>query len=311
LSTLAMASPASSSSPPVHKLSLVDPATHSPAVLQLIDVKISRDVVGYAVDVIVDTVEYALGRPSTSRRHLWRPEHIKFAEFVASMLERAEVAMPTLLVSLVYIQRAKHHLHIGLEQWALERVFLGALIVASKYLNDSTLKNVHWSMCTGIFGKRDIGRIEREYLDVLNFELKVTEADILTHHQGLTAAAHLPPSPRDSPMSVAMRLSHPSQEPPSTHHYVERRHNQRRRRSPPQTLPELAPISPASSLSSASSSLGPTTPHSIHASPLLSKSTSSKLPLPTRKVLGLDASQFQSRTIDIIRRFPQIPRVHT
>ena len=76
-------------------------------------------------------MDYALGRPSTSRQHR-RPEYIKFAEFVASMLERAEVSMPTLLVTLVYIQRAKHHLHIGLEQWALERVFLGALIVASK-----------------------------------------------------------------------------------------------------------------------------------------------------------------------------------
>jgi hypothetical protein len=61
-----------------------------------------------------------------------RPEHAQFTDFVANMLERAEVTTPTLLVSLVYVQRAKPHLHIGLEQWALERVFLGALIVASK-----------------------------------------------------------------------------------------------------------------------------------------------------------------------------------
>jgi len=312
-----MASDSSSpSSSPVHRFSLVDPATHSPAVLQLIDVKISREVVGYAVDVIVDTVDYALARPSTSRKAIRRPEHIKFTEFVASMLERAEVTMPTLLVTLVYIQRAKYHLHIGLEQWALERVFLGALIVASKYLNDSTLKNVHWSMCTGIFGKRDIGRIEREYLDVLNFELKVTEDDILSHHQGLTAAAHLPPSPRHSPKSVASRLSQLPQEPAPVHTYVERRHahqSHRRRRFPPQDVPELQPTSPASSSSSSSdgSSVGPHTPESMDVSPALPPKSASKVPLPTRKVLGLDASQFQSRTIDIIRRFPQIPRVHT
>jgi len=188
--------------------------------------------------------------------------------------------------------------------------------VASKYLNDSTLKNVHWSMCTGVFGKRDIGRIEREYLDVLNFELKVTEDDILSHHQGLTAAARLLPSPRHSPKSVAMRLSQPSQEPEPVHTYVERRHahqTHRRRRSPPQDVPDLQPISPASSSSSSdSSSIGPHTPESMDASPALPpKSVASKPPLPTRKVLGLDASQFQSRTIDIIRRFPQIPRVHT
>lgn len=168
-------------------------------------------------------------------------------------------------------------------------------------------------MCTGVFGKRDIGRIEREYLDVLNFELKVTEDDILSHHQGLTAAAHLPPSPRHSPKSVAMRLSHPSHIPAPAHTYIERRHSHqthRRRRSPPQDVPDLQPISPASSSSSESSSLGPSTPESMDVSPLPHKSAPSKLPLPTRKVLGLDASQFQSRTIDIIRRFPQIPRVH-
>src|SRR5260221_12780043 len=97
-------------------------------------------------------------------------------------------------------------------------------------------------MCTGVFGKRDIGRIEREYLDVLNFELKVTEDDILSHHQGLTAAAHLPPSPRHSPKSVALRLSHPSQIPAPAHTYIERRHSHqthRKRRSPPQDVPDL------------------------------------------------------------------------
>lgn len=173
-------------------------------------------------------------------------------------------------------------------------------------------------MCTGIFGKRDIGRIEREYLDVLNFELRVTEDDILSHHQGLTAAARLPPSPRYSPKAVAMRLFHPSQ-PAPIHSYVERRHthhqSHRRRHSPPHDVPELQPISPASSSSSSSSecsSLGPQTPESMDASPALPhKSATSKQPLPTRKVLGLDASQFQTRTIEIIRRFPQIPRVHT
>ena len=52
----------------------------------------------------------------------------------------------------------------------------------SQYLNDSSLKNVHWAVCTGIFGKRDIGRIEREFLDVLDFELSISEDDIMAHH---------------------------------------------------------------------------------------------------------------------------------
>jgi hypothetical protein len=141
----------------------------------------------------------------------------------------------------------------------------------------------------------------------------------LSHHQGLTVAAHLPPSPRHSPKSAAIRLSHPSQEPAPVHTYVERRHarqSHRRLLSPPQDVPELQPISPASSSSSSSdnSSVGPHTPESMDVSPVLPSKpapATSKHPLPTRKVLGLDASQFQNRTIEIIRRFPQIPRVHT
>jgi hypothetical protein len=84
------------------------------------------------------------------------------------------------------------------------------LIFSSQYLNDSTLKNVHWALCTRIFGKRDVGRIEREYLEVLNFELGVSEADLLSHHQGLLdAIMYLPrPAPRfthhNSPRSQTM-----------------------------------------------------------------------------------------------------------
>jgi Cyclin, N-terminal domain len=75
-----------------------------------------------------------MGRPSSSRGRSpsRRPEHSKFTTFVATVVTRAEINTPTLLASLVYIDRAKPHLHIALEEWALERVFLGALIVASK-----------------------------------------------------------------------------------------------------------------------------------------------------------------------------------
>jgi hypothetical protein len=51
---------------------------------------------------------------------------------VNNVLLRAEVEVPVVLATLVYLNRAKGHLHIALEEWANERVFLGALITASK-----------------------------------------------------------------------------------------------------------------------------------------------------------------------------------
>ncbi|KAJ7869475.1 hypothetical protein B0H14DRAFT_2727316 [Mycena olivaceomarginata] len=135
----------------LHAASLVDSKAHSRDLIQLVGMKVSKPMIEYVVECVEATV-----------------------------LAQAEVGMPTLLVAVVYVGRAKCHLKIALEQWALERVFLGALIVASKYLNDSTLKNVHWALCTEIFGKSDIGLIEREFLEVLDFQLGVKN-DLLAH----------------------------------------------------------------------------------------------------------------------------------
>lgn len=96
----------------------------------------------YVVDCVVETVDYAMGRPSTSSRGRStrrRPEHAKFTTFVSNVITRAEITTPTVLAALVYIDRAKPHLQIALEEWALERVFLGAIIVASKVSTPSDL----------------------------------------------------------------------------------------------------------------------------------------------------------------------------
>ncbi|OSD08262.1 hypothetical protein PYCCODRAFT_1441233 [Trametes coccinea BRFM310] len=201
------------SSSPVHPASLVDPALHSPALLELVDISLDRNLIEHIVDTVTETVDYALGRPSSSTRGRSmsrHTEHSKFLKFVTDVIHKAEVKVPALLVTLVYINRAKPHIQIALEQWANERVFLGALILANKYLNDSTLKNVHWALCTGVFGKRDIGRIEREFLDVLDFELGVSEADLLAHHDALLALSHAPRLPaRPSHQRHVRRTSSP------------------------------------------------------------------------------------------------------
>ena len=274
------------STSPVHPNSLVDPATHSPALLELTTIKLTRPVIRmsfllfslppqltpfpeYLVDSVIETVDFAMGRPSSSSPRTRRPEHAKFTSFVKNVVERAEVNIQTILATLVYIDRAKPHLHIALEEWALERVFLGAIIVASKvstlappllsasiahsplqYLNDSTLKNVHWALCTGVFGKRDVGRIEREYLDVLDFELGITEADILSHHQGLLNAV----SPSTLPCrSHRVQFLHP--------HTPATRASSHSSTAP---VPELSPSSDESSSGSAS----PRTPSTLASSPM-------------------------------------------
>jgi hypothetical protein len=84
-----------------------------------------------------------------------------------------------------------------------------------QYLNDSSLKNVHWAVCTGVFGKRDIGRIEREFLDVLDFELSITENDIMVYHDAIISLVH-PPRTRSHYIAAVPELDYSSSSPTST-----------------------------------------------------------------------------------------------
>ncbi|KAJ6563721.1 hypothetical protein DFH09DRAFT_920141 [Mycena vulgaris] len=278
-STSSSSSSSSTRSSPVHAASLVDPARHPAALLQLVDIKLSRQVIDYVVDCVAETVEYALGRTPTRSPYL-----PKFTTFVTTVLSRAEVTTPTLLTALVYVFRARPHLSIALEEWALERVFLGALIAASKYTNDSTLKNVHWALCTGVFGKRDVGRIEREFLGVLDWELGVGEADLMAHHAGLAFALAPEPARAPEPMLLAVP-----------------------RYTRKTSVPELEPSSPQSS----AASMSPHTPasSSYSSSHLSSSAPAKELDVPM-DVDSHPAAEKSGRFHDLLRSFP-LPCSHT
>ncbi|KAF9648578.1 hypothetical protein BDM02DRAFT_3187013 [Thelephora ganbajun] len=216
----------------LHPASLVSPAEHSTKLLQLLDLQITRGLTEQLVQSTVEVVNFALGLPTTSssrgRSTARTNEYAEFTQFVSDIIERAEVTTSDILVALIYIQRAKPYLSIQTKEWALHRVFLGALITASKYTNDSTLKNIHWAMASATFGKRDIGRIEREFIEVLDWEFSVTEADLLIVRDALL---HLLPvqhtttipaltkdvavSPPSSP--VVYEFSHDSDSSESSH----------------------------------------------------------------------------------------------
>ena len=81
----------------------------------------------------IDAVDTALGYQSTAwNRTSLGGKRVPFKRFVRDVIRRASVKMPVLLTTLVYITRARPYLHIETEDCACERVFLGALMVASK-----------------------------------------------------------------------------------------------------------------------------------------------------------------------------------
>lgn len=52
-------------------------------------------------------------------------------------------------------------------------------------MNDRSYNNAAWASCSSHFTLADINTIERQFLDVLNYELNFTAEDIVTHNDKL------------------------------------------------------------------------------------------------------------------------------
>ncbi|CAK5278960.1 unnamed protein product [Mycena citricolor] len=244
-------SSSSSSSSPVHPASLVDPEMHSSAMLQLIDAQVSKAFVEYIAQFVTDVVSFSLTRD--------HPKHIeptrgraprratRLADFISLIVTRAEAEPATLLVALVYLARSRAHLSISSPHGAAERLFLGALMTASKYTQDSTPRNEHWALVSGVFGTADMGMIEREFLAVLDWELGVSEAEVVVHWAGIVGGEL---------SDVEEEERHASSRGHGYHERLRLRHTHHRHHYRQRSVPRLEPSSPGSSCAS----LSPRTP---------------------------------------------------
>lgn len=59
-------------------------------------------------------------------------KHCGFKQFVSNVIRRSQTHISTVLVALLYLKRAKPHLDVASLDWILHRLFLGALILATK-----------------------------------------------------------------------------------------------------------------------------------------------------------------------------------
>jgi PHO85 cyclin-1 len=109
-------------------------------------------------------------------------------EFITQLVVSSNVQVPTLMSTLVYLNRLKSRLQPmakGL-RCTTHRIFLASLILAAKYLNDSSPKNKHWAnysvVSTGAvnfgFSRTEVNLMEKQLLFLLDWELRITEEDL-------------------------------------------------------------------------------------------------------------------------------------
>lgn len=102
--------------------------------------------------------------------------------FINRLVRYTNVYTGTLMTTLVYLERLKQKLPRNAQglPCTRHRIFLSCLILASKFHNDSSPKNMHWAKYTdGLFSVNDVNLMERQLLYLLNWDLRVSNEEMV------------------------------------------------------------------------------------------------------------------------------------
>lgn len=102
--------------------------------------------------------------------------------FINRLVRYTNVYTGTLMATLVYLDRLKQKLPKNAQglPCTRHRIFLSCLILASKFHNDSSPKNIHWAKYTdGLFSNTDVNLMERQLLYLLNWDIRVTNEQMV------------------------------------------------------------------------------------------------------------------------------------
>lgn len=202
-----------------HPASLIVRSLHNPDLVRLMRSPVTTEMIAYlvsktestiAIDEPEKTPEQSLPTPpptpAKDESDSWLPS---LTEFICTLVLKSNVQVATLMSTLVYLQRlhdklpamakgmsASFHPYRALADPATtgmpctrHRVFLAALIVSAKYLNDSSPKNKHWAGYTGLFEIAEINLMERQLLYFLDFDLRFDEKEACAHFAPFMTAA--------------------------------------------------------------------------------------------------------------------------
>ncbi|GAA5895648.1 hypothetical protein JCM5296_003769 [Sporobolomyces johnsonii] len=174
-----------------HPGSLIPKYLHDPALLKLMNSPLSNDMIECVANKTIDAVRCRPppDTPPTPPHTPGSDPIDKLAResglpalpvFIKSIVRKSKCHVPTLLCTLVFLERLKERLppHARGCHTTRHRVFLATLIVTAKYLNDSSPQNKHWVRDAEHFSATEVNLMEHQLLEILNFDLRFDESEL-------------------------------------------------------------------------------------------------------------------------------------
>ncbi|KAI8896609.1 hypothetical protein BC833DRAFT_596905 [Globomyces pollinis-pini] len=112
---------------------------------------------------------------------------IALQPFLTNIMNRTRINTLTLITAFYYLDRLKQrHPNCKGSPGAGHRLFLAAILIASKYLYDDTFDNCAWAtVSSGLFELQQVNHMEREMLGFLDYTLFINQHDWISFNNDL------------------------------------------------------------------------------------------------------------------------------